>query len=71
MDENTKPETPKPIGPPMPICPYCLINPCIPDLVRAKFGTYLGCMFICPNPECLKLFNVELVGEEPKRIVRP
>jgi hypothetical protein len=64
-------EQSKPTGPPMPVCGFCGLDPCVPDMIDVTFGLFIGKMFICPNRDCRKLFNVELVGQKQPQIVAP
>jgi hypothetical protein len=64
-EEPEKPkEQPKPL---VPVCPYCGEDPCVPEMVNAKYGLIVARVFFCPNRACRKLFNVELIGEERPR----
>lgn len=70
-----------PVTPPTPnapeevlpgVCPYCNADPVefsIITAVQALPGGALALASIfCSNPECRKLFNVQIVGGEPNRI---
>jgi hypothetical protein len=59
--EATKPEAQP--GPLLPVCPYCGLDPCVPEMLSANFGMLIGRIFICPSRACRKLFNVELIAE--------
>jgi hypothetical protein len=63
-------DQPKPL---LPVCPYCRLDPCVPEMVNATYGKFLAKIFICPNRDCRKVFNVSLVGGVPQeqRIVTP
>jgi hypothetical protein len=58
----------EPAKPFIPVCPYCGEDPCIPEMVNAKYGPLVARMFCCPNRACRKIFNVELIGEERPRV---
>jgi hypothetical protein len=65
---------PKP-APPMPVCPYCLTNPMILNSIVQQIPEFVLLLVFCGNPECSKLWNVEVLGPtrqmQQPRIVRP
>lgn len=74
MDTEQTTEAPKPaeqLGPLLPVCPHCGLDPCVPEMLSANFGMFIGRIFICPSRACRKLFNVELIGERRPTIATP
>jgi hypothetical protein len=62
-----EPETTEPPKPLQPICPYCGLDPCLPDMLDGTYGNLLIKFFVCER--CRKLFNVAVVGRREPRIV--
>ena len=72
VNESATTEAPKPaeqLGPLLPVCPYCGLDPCVPEMLSANFGLLIGRIFICPSRACRRLFNVELIAERRPNIV--
>jgi ssDNA-binding Zn-finger/Zn-ribbon topoisomerase 1 len=67
-DEAPTPEVPKARAP-VPVCPYCGKDPCLPDLIEMTSGRFLTKIACCDNPDCRKIFCVQIIGEKPKQIV--
>lgn len=59
-----EPDKQGPQKPPAPVCPYCGLDPCVPNMIPVTFGTLVGRIFVCENKDCRKIFNVELIGEK-------
>lgn len=56
---------------PVPVCPYCGQDPCLPDLIEMTSGKYITKIACCDNAECRKIFGVQIVGEKPQQIIAP
>lgn len=65
-NEEPKQEAPKQF---LPVCPYCGLDPCVPEMLNSTHGLLITRIFCCPNPACRKLFNVEAVGQRQPTIV--
>lgn len=61
--------------PPQPVCPFCLVDPCIFTMMPVNFGQVQTIAVICGNPECRKVFGVSFVGvaqqQQQQRLVIP
>ena len=62
--EKAPPLPPRPF---LPVCPHCLLDPCVPEMIPATYGKWGARIFCCPNRECRKVFSVELLGEMQPR----
>jgi hypothetical protein len=62
---------PAPRVAPVPVCPYCGQDPCLPDLVEMMSGRFITKISMCDNPACRKVFGVQIIGERAPQIMTP
>ena len=68
-NEPATPEPPKQIQPVLPVCPYCGLDPCVPDMIESTYGVLMAKIFVCSNPDCRKIFNIQIAGMRDPRVV--
>jgi hypothetical protein len=68
--------TPLPVGPPLPVCPYCEQDPADMRSIPLGMGPLKCLVVYCSNPACRKIFAVQVLGMEqpmvmPSGLIRP
>jgi hypothetical protein len=68
-DEAAAPAPETPRAAPVPVCPYCGQDPCLPDLIEMLSGRFVTKIMLCDNPACRKIFNVQIIGDRAPQIM--
>ena len=70
VEKTPTAEPPRPRAP-VPVCPYCGKDPCLPDLIEMTSGRFITKIACCDNQDCRKIFAVQIVGEKQQQIIAP
>lgn len=57
---------------PAPVCPYCLADPAMISLRGPiVLGNLVGVIIFCGNPDCRKIWTIDIVGKQEQPLVEP